>query len=83
MLERLHGLTLAAIISVALVLKVVILYLLHEAIFAPPPPTKTRTPPAKVAQRLPGAPAATMAFTVRNRGQTTWFFATLRSGKVV
>ena len=57
MLDRLHGLPLAATITVALVVKVIILYLLHQAFFSAPPVKKMRMPTARVEQHLLGAPA--------------------------
>ena len=61
MLERLHGLPLAATITVALVVKVIILYLLHAAFFSAPPVKKMRMPTAKVEQHLLGAPVTASA----------------------
>ena len=70
MLDRLHGLKLAAIITVALVVKVAIAYLLYEALFAPPPVKKTPLPPAKVEQRMPGTRLQLLVFIAKLHSKT-------------
>lgn len=52
MLDRLHGLPLAATITAALVVKVVILFMLHKAFFSAPQVKKMRMPTEKVERHL-------------------------------
>ncbi len=52
MMRRLHGLPLAATITAALVIKVIILFMLHKAFFSAPQVTKMRMPTEKVERHL-------------------------------
>ncbi|MES2317300.1 MAG: cytochrome oxidase putative small subunit CydP [Pseudomonadota bacterium] len=55
-MRRLHGMPLALAITLALIVKVIILMALHKAFFSAPQAKKMRMPTATVEQHLLGNP---------------------------
>jgi hypothetical protein len=54
--RRLHSMPLASAITLALIVKIILLFMLHKAFFSAPQVKKMRMPAAKVEQHLLNTP---------------------------